>query len=337
MSQTDCFQALGVASDASWDQVRQAYKDLVRVWHPDRFQSDPQMQERAEQQLQKINEAYFALKNSQSFRGRRPEPDPQPPPPPQTPPKSAIGRSLRKFLFRWPVKVVWWGLVWLTPVVFVSLRVHALRVPNLDAMLQQNNLPRPGLLSPSQFIDPPDDRSATEGALSRWARKASDLWRSIPKIGEKQSARVAAPASDVGVQKDDVAPHEPERHRDTVAVRPAMPVNGTELLWTRRAGAGELWVSNETGHDALATLVQAHTTAPVRAIYIQAKNKVCMRNVAPGLYDLMAEVGENWDPNHIHFRSGRHALDRSGPFECMDVTSTQGTSGCRYEVVLRTR
>jgi hypothetical protein len=197
MSQTDCFQALGVASDASWDQVRQAYKDLVRVWHPDRFQSDPQMQERAEQQLQKINEAYFALKNSHSFRGRRPEP----PPPPQTPPKSAIGRSLRKFLFRWPVKLIWWGLVWLTPVVFVSLRVHALRVPNLDAMLQQNNLPRPGLLTPSQFIDPLDDGSATEGALSRWARKASDLWRSIPKIGEKQPARVAAPASDPGVQK----------------------------------------------------------------------------------------------------------------------------------------
>jgi hypothetical protein len=29
MSRADCFQALGVASDASWEEVRQAYKDLV--------------------------------------------------------------------------------------------------------------------------------------------------------------------------------------------------------------------------------------------------------------------------------------------------------------------
>src|ERR1035438_7934484 len=80
MSDTDCFRALGVAPNASWEEVRQAYKDLVRVWHPDRFQSDPQLRERAEQKLQTINEAYYALKNSQIFRGCRPEPAPEPPP-----------------------------------------------------------------------------------------------------------------------------------------------------------------------------------------------------------------------------------------------------------------
>jgi hypothetical protein len=44
------------------------------------------------------------------------------------------------------------------------------------------------------------------------------------------------------------------------------------LLWTRKTGAGELWGANETGRDALATLVQARTAAPLRAIYIQAKS-----------------------------------------------------------------
>lgn len=312
------------------------------------FSPIPRCRKEPSSGCKKINEAYFALKNSYSFREHRPEATPHTPPQPPrdgaepvaaAPPSPgrSVRRSLRKFLFLWPVKAIWWGVVWLAPLVFVSLRVHAVRVPNLDAMLQPGNLPRPGLLSPPQFIDPLDDRSTTEGALSRWARKAKDLWRSIPKIGEKQTMPVAAPINGAGTPNDDAVPRQPDRHRDALPVRQMMPVNGTELLWTRRSGAGELWVSNETAQDALATLVQAHTTAPVRAIYIQARNKVCMHNVAPGLYDLVAEVGENWDPNHIHFRTGRHALDRSGPFECMDVTSTQGTSGCRYEVVLRTR
>ena len=106
-----------------------------------------------------------------------------------------------------------------------------------------------------------------------------------------------------------------------------IPVNGTELLWTRSSGAGELWVSNETNQDALATLVQAHTAQPLRAIYIQAKNKACMRNIAPGLYDLLAELGEGWDSNYYHFGVGRQALQKSGPFDCFDVTSAQGSSG----------
>ena len=65
MSRTECFRLLGVDSDASFEATRQAYKDLVRVWHPDRFQSDPELQRRAEQQLQRINEAYLAIKNPQ--------------------------------------------------------------------------------------------------------------------------------------------------------------------------------------------------------------------------------------------------------------------------------
>jgi len=52
-----------------------------------------------------------------------------------------------------------------------------------------------------------------------------------------------------------------------------------------------------------------------------------MRNIAPGLYDLLAEVGEDWDANHIRFRAGRQALDKSGPFQCIDVTSARGSSG----------
>src|SRR5579871_1100241 len=84
MSRTDCCSVLGVSPHASWEVVRQAYRDLVRVWHPDRFQSDPELQRKAEQQLRKINEAYFALRDAEPLEAAEaPRPAAPPAPPPQ--------------------------------------------------------------------------------------------------------------------------------------------------------------------------------------------------------------------------------------------------------------
>jgi len=343
MSHNECLQALGVAPHASWEEVRRAYKDLVRVWHPDRFESDPQLREKAEQQLQKINEAYFALKNSNAFRGRGAEP---PPPPADPAPDASVHprsrRGLRKFLWnlqtRWTPRAFGLAVVCLMPLIFAGLVLNALRVPTLDSVLPQSGLPRPALLTPSRIVNPFGDRSVTADELSSWARgEGVDLWRSVPKLGEQTLAPTAGAAGGPSRPKNDAAPPDAPRHRETTLAAPVMPVNGTELQWTQRSGAGELWVSNETGRDAFATLVQAHTTAPLRAVYIQANHKACLRNVAPGLYELLAEVGENRDPHHIRFRAARHALGRSGPFDFFDVTTAQGSSGRRFDVVLRTQ
>jgi curved DNA-binding protein CbpA len=37
------FNVLGLKPDASFDEVKQAYKDLVNVWHPDRFTHNPRL------------------------------------------------------------------------------------------------------------------------------------------------------------------------------------------------------------------------------------------------------------------------------------------------------
>ena len=54
---------LGVSADATTASIRQAYLDLARVWHPDRFQSDERLRKIAEDHLREINEAYAVLKN----------------------------------------------------------------------------------------------------------------------------------------------------------------------------------------------------------------------------------------------------------------------------------
>jgi len=40
------------------DEAKQAYKDLVNVWHPDRFNENPRLRERAEKKLKEVNLAY---------------------------------------------------------------------------------------------------------------------------------------------------------------------------------------------------------------------------------------------------------------------------------------
>jgi curved DNA-binding protein CbpA len=53
-----CFQILELDCTASIDEVRQAYKDIVNVWHPDRFSHNPRLKQKAEAKLKQVNAAY---------------------------------------------------------------------------------------------------------------------------------------------------------------------------------------------------------------------------------------------------------------------------------------
>ncbi len=68
------FEILNLNPDASPDDVRQAYRDLVNVWHPDRFLNNPRLQEKAAHQLQEINLAYETV---MAFTGTASKPSAQ--------------------------------------------------------------------------------------------------------------------------------------------------------------------------------------------------------------------------------------------------------------------
>jgi len=65
------YEILEVKSGASLEEVKRAYRDLVRVWHPDRFSHDPRLQEKAQEKLKEINDAYEKLQAFLSGHGAR--------------------------------------------------------------------------------------------------------------------------------------------------------------------------------------------------------------------------------------------------------------------------
>ena len=63
-----CYETLDVSKGASPEQVKQAYKDLVNIWHPDRVSNNPRLKKKAEDKLKEINSAYETLNAHLSTR-----------------------------------------------------------------------------------------------------------------------------------------------------------------------------------------------------------------------------------------------------------------------------
>ncbi len=56
------YEVLGVKPGASQDEIKSAYRKLVKQYHPDQFRDNP-LQELAQEKLAEINEAYNMLSN----------------------------------------------------------------------------------------------------------------------------------------------------------------------------------------------------------------------------------------------------------------------------------
>lgn len=78
-----CYELLGVAPGVSAQELKAAYRDLAKVWHPDRFAHDPRLQQKAQERLKEINEAYDQLISGKTGRRRRAASSPDPAPKPQ--------------------------------------------------------------------------------------------------------------------------------------------------------------------------------------------------------------------------------------------------------------
>lgn len=68
------YELLGVKPGVSIRELKAAHRDLAKVWHPDRFLHDPRLQEKAQEKLKEINEAYELISSGKVPRPVNPSP-----------------------------------------------------------------------------------------------------------------------------------------------------------------------------------------------------------------------------------------------------------------------
>lgn len=64
----DPYSVLGIKSSASDEEVKKAYRELARKYHPDNYQNNP-LADLAEEKMKEINEAYEAIQKMRAGGG----------------------------------------------------------------------------------------------------------------------------------------------------------------------------------------------------------------------------------------------------------------------------
>jgi hypothetical protein len=61
MDLKNCYKILEIQQTASLSEIKQAYRDMIGIWHPDRYVQNPRLHEKATEKLKELNIAFNEL------------------------------------------------------------------------------------------------------------------------------------------------------------------------------------------------------------------------------------------------------------------------------------
>lgn len=121
----------------------------------------------------------------------------------------------------------------------------------------------------------------------------------------------------------------------TPTPRVERPTTGSVMSrGSRRGGLGQLFISNGTGDDAIAKLIDNSTGKSYREVYVRAHSSIKVSGIAPGDYELLFSTGQNYAPSLNKFLSNASYSKFDDHFLYHETRESGGTRYRSYEVSL---
>jgi hypothetical protein len=334
------YRVLNLEPTATTEQVYRAYRDLCRVWDPQRFAMQPHLELMAEAKLKEIIEAYNAL-TAGAGPGVTAAPAPPEPPELLTPvPEHIADRNAPAPVF--PIDTV-------IPAPPGELPPE----PEVPRPLQPWEVHRP-----ASYPKPPEPAPPPFSPDMQYIPEPPPPYRNIWKLAAQFSVFVIPVAlAAVGLIVYNSAPNRAQRQQELPSQAPQTPTpapavpheskkiplpipqaeleptvlpTGTELMTPRaKNGAGRFRVANRSGQDAVVRVCsQATPGTPLRLVYVQAGTEVPIGGISTGMYVVYVSLG----PLTAAPRKFGAPL---GPFQFMQIDSVDGPQSDDYEIVLK--
>jgi hypothetical protein len=292
---------LGVPETATPEEIREAYRDLVQIWHPDRLRGE-RLQSKAEEQLRRINEAYSIVK-------ARPDRDDRVPPPTnaqrasfrRTWPRAATSdfRLTRTIAGKPTGRVIVLVVPFAMLMIFATMVRHLITNPaELTVSVLNSALGRgPAGLHPSSVLSPWDDVLTGIESLATWASIQSEPSQPPGPVD-------IPPPKTVGKRLRSIS------RSQRIEYEPASDADG----------AGVLRIENASGQMARLELLDNGGNQLYR-LTLESDSTAVFRAIRCGRYFLIAKVGDRI--RHI------------GPFDFMCIQDSGGVRSVEHRYVLR--
>ncbi|MEM7820361.1 MAG: J domain-containing protein [Candidatus Aenigmatarchaeota archaeon] len=313
------YRILDLPTNASEQEVKQAYRELVKVWHPDRFTHDVKLQKKAEEKLKEINDAYqriidhlnnsYAQQQSQQSQKTEKKEKPDRQPPPKQPHNSWICPECLRTNYMDSLSC---GCGFRTNSAEIeTYKADRTSVDLYDAVIfnrSMNYTDRANFLARYLLIRFPNSKEAelikkgTQSATVPKKTKSNKLrhlkknWGWYLVLGVIVFVIISSALNPEPARKQTPVLNEPPQKSEPIFTEPIqpLPINGAIKRYVDDEAIAPLKITTrESGNHYFVKIVDWHTNKLVCTVFIRSGQSVNL-DVPIGTYKLKYATGEQW-------------------------------------------